>query len=71
MTKRQQEALDLICENPLITIKEVGDRLGVAWSAAHDLVKALTKKGAVRRVGAKKNGRWEVILKSIQHKYGN
>ena len=60
LTQKQQKILDIIKENPTISIKEVAQRLS---SAAQKHFDNLKKKKVIVRIGAAKGGYWKVIDK--------
>lgn len=59
-TKTQVKLLALIRENPSITISHMAGKLDVSTRQAERLVAELKKQGRLVRIGAKRNGRWEV-----------
>lgn len=59
-TKTQVKLLALIRENPSITISQMAGKLDVSTRQAERLVAELKKQGRLVRIGAKRNGRWEV-----------
>ena len=48
-------------ENPSIKMQEIATRLGLSKRAVEMQVKKLREQGKVNRIGATKNGRWEVV----------
>ena len=56
----QEELLALVRENPTMTVAQMGEALGVSRRQAERLVAALKAAGRLVRVGASRNGRWEV-----------
>ena len=63
LTQKQQKILDIIKENPTISIKEVAQRLSINNSAAQKYFDNLKKKKVIVRIEAAKGGYWKVIDK--------
>ena len=51
--QRQDDALMLVRENPGITVREIGERLGVDATGLYRVVKRLTEEGRVRKNGTR------------------
>ena len=47
-------------ENPSIKMQEIATKLGLSKRAVEMQVKKLREQGKVNRIGATKNGLWEV-----------
>lgn len=60
--KSEDKLLALIEENPSITIPEMMSRLGLSDSGVRKILRKLQKLGKLRRVGANKNGHWEIVI---------
>ena len=52
--------LQLILEEPAITQKEVGQRLGISMDTSREYFAKLKKEGRLTRVGGRKSGYWDV-----------
>lgn len=63
LTERQKEILNLIIENPEISIRIAAKNLRINNSAAQEHFNVLKKKGIIKREG-KTRGRW--IILSLQ-----
>ena len=61
MTAKETEALQLIKENAEITRKEMVNRMQCSESTVKRAIDGLVEKNVIRRIGARKNGSWEVI----------
>ena len=49
-------------ENPVIKMQEIATILELSKRAVEMQVKKLREQGKIKRIGATKNGRWEVLL---------
>ena len=47
-------------ENPSITLQQVAEKIGLSKRAIEMQVKKLREQGKVNRIGATKNGLWQV-----------
>ncbi|MBO7637907.1 MAG: Fic family protein, partial [Treponema sp.] len=61
ITVNQQKIIDVIKENPLVTQEELSKIVGIARLNINKNMKKLQELGIIKRVGADKNGHWEVI----------
>lgn len=61
LTAKETEALQLIKENAEITRKEMVNRMQCSESTVKRAIDGLVEKNVIRRIGARKNGSWEVI----------
>ena len=52
--------LAIVGENPAITVSQMGDELGISKRQAERIVAALKAEGRLIRIGANRNGHWEV-----------
>ena len=59
--KSGTKVLNLIRNNPSVTIPEMMQALGMSDSGVRKILRRLQQQGALRRVGANKNGHWEII----------
>lgn len=60
VTVNQQKIIEAIKENPYITQDELSQKIGIARKNIISNMKKLQEKNIIRRVGADKNGWWEV-----------
>lgn len=61
ITVNQQKIIDAIKENPFATQEELSNIVGIARLNINKNMKKLQEQGIIKRVGADKNGHWEVI----------
>ncbi len=59
-TQTRERLLVLVGENPTMTIAQMASALGLGKRQAERLVSALENEGRLVRMGARRNGRWEV-----------
>ena len=59
--KSENKILDLIRKNPSVTIPEMMQKLSMSDSGIRKILRKLQQEGRVVRVGANKNGHWEII----------
>ncbi len=57
----QQKILDEIKKNPYVTIDELAGIVGIAKKNIFNNMKKMQDSGLIRRIGADKNGHWEII----------
>ena len=57
----QQKILDVIKENPHVTMDELSKLVGIAKKNIFNNMKKLQEAGLLKRVGADKNGYWEIL----------
>jgi ATP-dependent DNA helicase RecG len=57
----QQRMLKFLKNNPRLTAEQLGEMLGITKRRAESNLKALKDKNLIKRVGAAKNGHWEII----------
>lgn len=60
VTVNQQKILNLIKENPFITQEELSKNIGIARKSIISNMKKLQENGLLKRIGADKNGSWQV-----------
>ena len=60
VTVNQQKILDLIKENQFITQEELSKNIGIARKSVISNMKILQENGLLKRIGADKNGYWQV-----------
>jgi len=61
VTVNQQRILDAIQANPFVTQEELAQIIGLSRKSIIQNMKKLQENGLLKRVGADKNGRWEVV----------
>ena len=59
--ENQKRILQLLSSNSLLTIKDIGDALGISTTAVENNIAKLKQKNLLVRVGGDKGGHWEVI----------
>lgn len=59
--KSEQKIIDLISQNPEITIDELMQKLDFSASGIKKIIKKLKESGRLKRVGPDKGGHWEAI----------
>lgn len=59
--KSENKILDLIRKNPSVTIPEMMQKLSLSDSGIRKILRKLQQEGRVARIGANKNGHWEII----------
>ena len=60
--KSSGKILQLLRDNPHMTIPELAIQLGISTRAIEKNIKALQSKGQLQRVGAAKGGQWQVLV---------
>lgn len=60
LNEKEQKVLLLINENPSVTQNEIKEQLQIARSHVQKIMKTLSDKGIIERVGSKKNGYWQI-----------
>lgn len=61
ITANQRKILDEIRKNPFITQEELSAKLGIARLNIIKNMKKLQENNIIRRIGATKNGHWEIV----------
>ena len=61
LNKSEQVALSIIKENPTMTAEQLATLLSKSDRTAQRYLESLQKKNLIRRVGAKKDGHWEIV----------
>jgi len=61
LNKMEQAALAIIKDNPTITAEQLAEHLSKSGRTAQRYLDSLQKKKVIRRVGAKKDGHWELV----------
>ena len=60
VTVNQQKIIDAIKKNPYVTQEELADMLGITKKSITANMKKLQNGGLIKRIGANKNGHWQV-----------
>lgn len=55
--------LKIISKNPVITQKQLADKIGKSERTIKSRIKALQEKGYIRRINGRRNGSWELLVK--------
>ncbi|MBD5440907.1 MAG: winged helix-turn-helix transcriptional regulator [Treponema sp.] len=53
--------LDIVKENPDISQEAIASELGIARETVNLNMKKLQERNVLKRLGADKNGRWEIV----------
>lgn len=61
LSERDITIMEILRNNPRITLQEVADKIGKSLRTVKIAVKSLQERGLVKRVGGKKNGSWNVV----------
>jgi ATP-dependent DNA helicase RecG len=61
LNEAEQAVLTILSENPMTTAEQLAAHLSKSARTAQRYLDRLLKKNVIRRVGAKKDGRWEVV----------
>lgn len=61
ITKNQQTIIDEIKKNPFVTQEELSEIIGITIPNINRNMKKLQEQSIIKRVGADKNGYWEII----------
>lgn len=61
ITVNQQKIIDEIKKNPFVTQEELASLVGIAKLNINKNMKKLQEQNIIRRIGADKNGHWEVL----------
>ena len=60
-TNGVQNILELILQNPDITVKQLSEALGLSERSVKSRMTLLKKEGKIIRVGNNRTGHWEVV----------
>lgn len=60
VTAKEQEVLNIILEDPGYSMSDIADKLSVSRKTIAARIKSLKEKGVITRVGATKNGHWQI-----------
>ena len=58
VTDREKKIIELVKENPQITLAEISKKIGKSLRTVNSSMKLLQEKGIIERVGSKKKGHW-------------
>ena len=61
ITKNQQTIIDEVKKNPFVTQEELSEIIGITIPNINRNMKKLQEQSIIKRVGADKNGYWEII----------
>lgn len=61
VTVNQQKILEAINENPFVTQEELSEIVGISRKSIIQNMRKLQENGLLKRIGADKNGHWEVV----------
>ena len=61
LNKMEKVALAIIKGNPAITAEQLAEHLSKSGRTAQRYLDSLQKKNVIRRIGAKKDGHWEIV----------
>lgn len=61
VTANQEKIMRAVKENPYITQADLAKVVGISAKSIKENMKKLQTQGRLRRIGADKNGRWEVV----------
>jgi ATP-dependent DNA helicase RecG len=61
LTEIQKQILSLIAADPHITAEKLAEKLGINERNTRSHIKALREVGILTRIGARKNGYWEIV----------
>lgn len=61
VSERDITIMEILRNNPNITLQEVSDKIGKSLRTVKIAVKSLQERGLVERVGGRKNGTWKIV----------
>ena len=61
VTDREKMIIDLVKENPKITLVEISEKIDKSLRTVNNTMKTMQENGIIERVGSKKNGTWKVL----------
>lgn len=62
LSEIQRNIIQLIRDNPALTMEEIGNRIGFGRTKTYQNIKVLREKGFLKRQGRKSDGHWIVTL---------
>lgn len=62
VNKTQRQLLELLLENPSLTYDELAEKLSKTRETVRTNLRQLEEKQLIKRVGADKNGHWEIRI---------
>ena len=60
LTQNQQKILELLKNNPYLTLQELSKNVNISETSISNNLKKLENKKVISRVGARKNGYWQI-----------
>ena len=63
--RNSQKVIDMIRQNPDVTTSEMAEKIGISRRSIAKITNKLQTEGVIQRVGARKDGHWEVIDSEI------
>ena len=60
-TPRETRVLELIRDNPRISIDELASRIGVSPRTIDNIIALLTKENKIKRINGKRYGYWKIL----------
>jgi ATP-dependent DNA helicase RecG len=60
--KKFNQTLILLQETPTLTIPKLAEQLNISSRAVEMQINYLKKEGLLKRLGSRRNGKWEVLL---------
>ncbi len=60
LTNNQKKILALISESPNMILTKLSEKVGISVTSVSNNLKKLTEKGIIKRIGADKNGHWQI-----------
>ena len=60
LAESQRKILEFVSENPRVSRQELSGKIGISTTAIDKNIKALKKKGLLKRIGPAKGGRWKI-----------
>ena len=63
LTVNQKKILVLINSDPNIILSELSQKVGISVTSVSNNLKKLAEKGIIKRIGADKNGYWQILKK--------
>ena len=61
VTVNQKKIIEAIKENPNVTQEELAEIVGISRKSIISNMKKLQENGLIKRIGADKNGYWQII----------
>ena len=61
LSENERNVLNVLKENGKLTLEEVRVKIGKSLRTVKSVIKSLTMKNLIERVGSKKSGYWKVL----------